>query len=457
MLLLFSIFLPNLYACALCSLHDPSARVYLTPKIEDSGFETLLVEIEFSELFTSQMTMEYDKNQNSTLDALEIEALEQDIFSLLDEEGYFLELSIDSEEFKSINRDMVLFRSQEIRDKSLIVSYSLKIGAPLLSEYLLRTIFKDSQNYFVFLVSQEGSLVQSSLDYCFLDDSNFYNHTTFLKIGSCDKKSATLVDDKGLNNQPLNSLENPQNSSILLYLSKKLYSYLELIKRELNELNSGFSLLAWASLLFFSLLYGVVHALGPGHGKMLVGSYSVASKKSFTDVWILSLYIGVTHLFSAFILSVIAIFIINVGAYEFANHSEKFVTSIAGVIIFLVALYLLYKKVTKEPHISSCSCTHCSSKNSDLAVIISSGAIPCPGTVLIFIAVFSIGSYFAGFMSAIFMSLGMSLVIGGVATFGTLLRSSVEKNLAYILKPLEIVALLLMAFMGVLMMLFIFI
>ena len=45
-----------------------------------------------------------------------------------------------------------------------------------------------------------------------------------------------------------------------------------------RELQSGDSLVPLATLLFFSFLYGVVHAAGPGHGKVVISSYLLAQE-----------------------------------------------------------------------------------------------------------------------------------------------------------------------------------
>ncbi len=56
----------------------------------------------------------------------------------------------------------------------------------------------------------------------------------------------------------------------------------------------------------------------------------------------------------------------------------------------------------------------------------STGLVPCPGTVMIFILALSKELYFIGFISALFMSLGMSFVIfiGAVLSINARSKSS---------------------------------
>lgn len=47
----------------------------------------------------------------------------------------------------------------------------------------------------------------------------------------------------------------------------------------------------------------------------------------------------------------------------------------------------------------------------------SAAIVPCPGTILAFLLAFNVGSYFMAFVSAVFMSVGMSSVIFIAAVF----------------------------------------
>ena len=75
---------------------------------------------------------------------------------------------------------------------------------------------------------------------------------------------------------------------------------------------------------------------------------------------------------------------------------------------------------------ATCSCASCKvdANSTDAALIISAGIIPCPGTVTIFIFALSLGLYYAGFLSALVMSLGMSTVI----FFSALLSVAIRKK-----------------------------
>jgi ABC-type nickel/cobalt efflux system permease component RcnA len=61
-------------------------------------------------------------------------------------------------------------------------------------------------------------------------------------------------------------------------------------------------------------------------------------------------------------------------------------------------------------------------------VILSAGIVPCPGTITIFIFTLSLGIYTVGLMSAIFMSIGMSLIIFMAAYLSLKVREKSSPN-----------------------------
>ncbi|MEA3315452.1 MAG: DUF1007 domain-containing protein, partial [Campylobacterota bacterium] len=86
--------------------------------------------------------------------------------------------------------------------------------------------------------------------------------------------------------------------------------------------------------------------------------------------------------------------------------------------------------------------------STDAGVILAAGIIPCPGTVTIFIFTMSLGIYFVGFLSAIFMSLGMSLIIF-ISAFLTIKIKQQTNTNNNIKKIFEYGSLLFILFLGI--------
>ena len=80
---------------------------------------------------------------------------------------------------------------------------------------------------------------------------------------------------------------------------------------------------------------------------------------------------------------------------------------------------------------------HVDDKKADLGVILGAGMVPCPTTVLIFIFTFSQGMYLTGFIAALFMSAGMSVVIFIAAALSVKAREHSEEKFSSLANTLS--------------------
>ena len=97
-----------------------------------------------------------------------------------------------------------------------------------------------------------------------------------------------------------------------------------------------------------SFIYGVVHALGPGHGKALAFSYFSSQKSSYSQAFIISLATAFVHITGAFVLVMISVVILQSVMNRFLEDSISYITSFSAFIIMLLALYIFYKKIKKK-------------------------------------------------------------------------------------------------------------
>lgn len=100
-------------------------------------------------------------------------------------------------------------------------------------------------------------------------------------------------------------------------------------------------------------------------------------------------------------------------------------------------------------HTHSCSCNACKTTSTDLGVVLAAGIVPCAGTVMIFLFTMSLGVYFVGFLSAVFMSIGMSFIIFITAFLSIKIKKTQTHN-SKLQKLLEYGSLLFIILLGVL-------
>jgi len=77
--------------------------------------------------------------------------------------------------------------------------------------------------------------------------------------------------------------------------------------------------------------------------------------------------------------------------------------------------------------------------------------VPCPITVLIFIFTFSQGMYLTGFISALFMSAGMSVVIFIAAALSVKAREQSEEKYSQLANALSFVGIAVIMILAIMM------
>jgi ABC-type nickel/cobalt efflux system permease component RcnA/ABC-type uncharacterized transport system substrate-binding protein len=430
------LFLNTLFGCAACQLSTPTCKIDIKLQIKEKRVKNIDMSWRFSKKFFEETLIQYDKNSDNLLSKDELKKIEDSLVDYLLPKSMLTQIShsyngVDS----NIDATYTGFNLL-LKDSILILSYSSIVDIDIKDETTLSFTFKYDP-YFDFVIDS-FSLDDSSIKYT----KNLYLFSAFILFGDSNSEEIELNSIKldEVNRADI-AEEIEENSSFQSGLLKdsiiKIKALFEEIKDETNPLS-------YIALLFFAYIYGVIHALGPGHGKTLVASYFLINERSYSKAIFISLAIGVVHTFSAFILTIFIYYIVDSLLSQFLDDTVYYTTKISALIIIAIALYLFYQKYraykqskkqsftsfSKTPHTSSCSCGSCRvDKNStDIALIISAGIIPCPGTITIFIFTISLGLYFAGFLSALVMSLGMSTIIFLSALLSVAIRQKSSKN-----------------------------
>lgn len=179
--------------------------------------------------------------------------------------------------------------------------------------------------------------------------------------------------------------------------------------------SSGDASVLWA-ILSAAVLYGLLHALGPGHRKTIVFSLYLARQAPFWEPAATGILLALLHGGAAVVLLLLLRGVsgtISGRADVIAAWMEG--SAYAVLIIVAVALAVLAFRdlVSGRPR-------HPGGKTS-LGTILVTGVYPCPGAILILILSLTLGVTRVGIMAVFAMSLGMSLPIiaaGYLAWFG---------------------------------------
>lgn len=207
-------------------------------------------------------------------------------------------------------------------------------------------------------------------------------------------------------------------TSIMQWINEsqqKLRRNLTMLVTEIRD--SGYSSAVFL-LIGFSFLYGFIHALGPGHGKVIVMSYMLSEKRStLLKGVMMGFVIAFGEALSAIIV-VYSIFYFALGRISSETVKvENMVRTIGYSAVFLIGISLLVFRIIKQlrqPKPQQCnpdSDSNHSTKKSGLGVAISLAIIPCPGVMILLIFMLTMKMPYLGIFLALIMAFGMSITI----------------------------------------------
>ena len=453
-----------LFGCSLCSIYSPKTHVSTSIKADKTHIKTLNVSWTFAGEFTKELLQIYDTNLDASFNEKELQQIQIALLDYLKAKNFLTFISYD----KQINQKSNPFEIKDykisFKNKTLSFEYNIDLNYKIYDKNILYIKIIDDENYF---------------------DIVFNDKKQLMNIPYKISKSSSINDVKFTIDAPDLQVQEEKKEEIIIKeeVEKEIIQenildkFVLNIKKNLLAIQNGEDKTALLFLFMASFIYGVIHSVGPGHGKALAFSYFSSQKSSYFEAFIISLATAFVHIFGALILVVISVFLLESVMNRFMEDSISYITSLSAVIIMFLALYILYRKLAKKS--SSCAC--CSvelktttfmtkpnnninfikttlnkpvilqarSKKQDLIFVLTAGIIPCPGTVLLFVYAFLLKTYFAVALASISISLGMATVIFVSSFLGVSLNKASQKS-TKLINTLEIVSPIVMFVLGLL-------
>lgn len=200
-----------------------------------------------------------------------------------------------------------------------------------------------------------------------------------------------------------------------------------------------------AHLIFWTILgaafvFGLFHALGPGHRKTIVFSLYISKKAPWWEPLVVSLSLSALHAGSAIVL-ILLLNGIRGSISAKADTVSKWMEGLSYLLLILTAIFLfIHSLVEHSAYIKKKKNTENASqiierKHLSLGAFIFSGIYPCPGAVLVLVLSFTLQVVGLGILSVLVMSIGMSIPILASAYLAWAGRES----LFYLIKEKEAV------------------
>lgn len=253
----------------------------------------------------------------------------------------------------------------------------------------------------------------------------------------------------------------------LAYAFPRLFTQIADWQRLFNQLISDnlhhiqqHSAAAGVTLITASFLYGVIHALGPGHGKFIIASYLSTHESRLKQSIKLSVFSSLTQGIVAVVATSVVLIVLNLSSRYF-KLSQLWLERGAFLLLAGLGLYWIYQgsRSRKKPsttlfqinkltplsssqsavknhrtfsteHAPVCACGHQHLPNaqqlkkaedwkSQLLVILSIGMRPCSGAIFVLFLSYMLDIYLWGVVATLAMSLGTGLML---ALFAVLVK-----------------------------------
>jgi nickel/cobalt transporter (NicO) family protein len=242
------------------------------------------------------------------------------------------------------------------------------------------------------------------------------------------------------------------------WMREKQQRFYSTMNANLRQLKAGSSATAAWSLFVMSFFYGVFHAAGPGHGKVVISGWLLATESELKRGVLIAFMSAIIQALTAiFIVSALLLFVS--GAAQMARNTADFLESASYAMISAMGIYLVWMswrghkhvhEQTREhtlerkheghqfelvsrpeanvaPHVHDEHCGHAHAPAASelrgkwswkraFAMSFAVGIRPCTGAILVLIFSYPLGLYLAGVVSVLAMGIGVFLTIATIAT-----------------------------------------
>ena len=246
----------------------------------------------------------------------------------------------------------------------------------------------------------------------------------------------------------------PFGSGVLGWVAAKQQSMQRELAATVKRLKEENVLAAALALAGISFAYGVLHAVGPGHGKAIISSYVVANEETARRGIVISFIAAAMQALTAVALVSVLLLAFNSTGLQLTAWSNQ-LESVSYAMIALVGLYMLVTQllrlwrrrqergVAEHAHAhSGCGHDHAHGHHQHhhaegeacdhmvdaraiagpvswkkmAAVVFAVGIRPCTGAILVLVFALAQGLFWAGVAATFAMALGTAITVAVLAT-----------------------------------------
>ncbi len=218
-------------------------------------------------------------------------------------------------------------------------------------------------------------------------------------------------------------------------LQRVLYSHIAGLMNDLKS--SGKDPRFLLMLLLGACVYGMLHALGPGHRKTVIFSYFLAEDAQLLRGILAGVAMALLHGTAAVGIILPLYYLVKGSLLVTFNSVSRYIElgtflfiALFGAVMFLLHLFPYLKKNRSDAHEMRGAKSAKSPRRSHglLLLIVGSGLVPCPGAAMILMFALSLDMVSTGLLAVAAMSIGMAITLSLVAIISLGARGGLDRG-----------------------------
>jgi len=287
-IILLSTWITLSWGCLACSYGDIKVLTHVQLNVSNNTLTSVDIEWTLDPMFSQMVLGDFDLNRNGRFEPSE----KYEVYKAIEpmkEMGFFIRPQINNRSIRL--KELKNFTVRQ--EKGLVIyRFNIPMNEPIKQAAHLRIAYDTNAAY------NNGIIYHLNAKNVTLNPANSAQlNVKFLSPPNTQRPEGTL--DIFIRPRTL-ALASPlggniQNRADRSGFSQSLRTLTEKIHGALVEAQEHPSFQTIGAILLFSLLYGIAHAAGPGHGKTLVATYFSTNDRSYTRGISVALMIAITH------------------------------------------------------------------------------------------------------------------------------------------------------------------
>lgn len=219
--------------------------------------------------------------------------------------------------------------------------------------------------------------------------------------------------------------------SLLLQIGRIQRELNVTLARQMRRIKETHSVAATLTVAGVAFVYGVLHAAGPGHGKLVVSSLFLGRDATLLSALRVAAVISLLQTLSA--IAIVSVYgaVFDRGGLDALRGAARFEVMSYGLIV-AIGLYMVWHTLRGHRHRAHGDepGRPDTQPHGTRGIVVAAGLTPCASALILMIFALTNGVFLVGIGAALVMAVGMSLTVAAAGAIGMGTRAGLLRSMA---------------------------